>query len=104
MRQLTHGVGLKIGGAAPPVVASVSRSGKVESRHRGSISVVDTDGCRLAAVGDADEPVYWRSAAKLHQALPLVMAGGMERWGLSNRHLAIICGSHNGEPAQVECV
>ena len=86
------------------VLAQVLRSGEVESVHRGSIAVCDARGRLLAHTGDPLVPVFWRSTAKLHQAIPLVMAGGISRWQLSEPQLAIMCASHNGEPAQVQCV
>ena len=85
-------------------LAVVSRSGSIESVHRGSIAVATGDGQLIAHAGDPELPVYWRSTAKLHQAIPLVMNGGLDRWQLTQRQLAIICGSHNGEPEQVRIV
>lgn len=90
-------------GKFAPLVG-VSRSGVVESIHMGAVAVVTGAGERVAQVGEADVPVFWRSAAKLHQALALVHAGGVKRWQWSDAQLAIMCGSHNGEPAQVRCV
>ena len=39
-----------------------------------------------------------RSAAKPFQALPLVLAGGIERFSLTAADLALICASHGGTP------
>jgi L-asparaginase II len=86
------------------VLVHVTRSGEVESVHRGCIVITDSTGRLLAHAGDPEMRVFWRSAAKLHQALPLLMCGGLERWKFSDAELAVICGSHNGEPAQVQCV
>ena len=85
-------------------LAEILRSGAVESIHRGSIAVADASGRVLAHAGDPELPVFWRSAAKFHQAIPLVTAGGVAHWQLTDAELAIMCGSHNGEPEQVECV
>jgi L-asparaginase II len=52
-------------------------------------------------VGSAGDPkllTYWRSASKPFQLLPLVEAGGVERFGLDSSLLALACGSHNAEP------
>jgi L-asparaginase II len=43
-----------------------------------------------------------RSAAKPFQALPLVLAGGVEGFGLSPADLALICASHGGTPEHTE--
>ena len=45
-----------------------------------------------------------RSAVKPLQALPLVASGAVDAMGVSDRELAIACGSHNGEPGHVEIV
>lgn len=85
-------------------LVEVSRSGLVESLHGGVIAVVNGEGEVLAHAGSPDVSIFWRSAAKLHQALALVLEGGVKRWGLSDGQLAAICSSHNGEPGQVSCV
>ena len=86
------------------LIVEVTRSGFVESLHRGAVAVVDADGRAIAHAGDPARPVFWRSAAKLHQLLPLIVLGGLERWRFSPEELAVMCGSHNGEPAQIQCV
>lgn len=86
-----------------PLVAAV-RSGRVESRHAGAVVAVTGADELVATAGAPELPVFWRSAAKLHQALALALAGGVKRWELTDAQLAIICGSHAGEPAQVRCV
>lgn len=84
-------------------VAAVLRGGLVESLHLGCIAIADTTGPIFAA-GDSTLPIFWRSTAKLHQALAFVAAGGANEFSLSQEELAIICASHNGEPRQVELV
>lgn len=85
-------------------LATVSRSGHVESAHAGCIAACDTSGRVVAHAGDPNLPVFWRSTAKLHQALPLVLAGGVDRLDLSEEQVAVICSSHHGEARQVSCV
>jgi L-asparaginase II len=46
--------------------------------------------------------VFYRSAAKPLQALPLVEERVVERLGLNEAELALCCASHNGEPVHVE--
>ncbi len=66
--------------------------------------VVDrTDGLRYVA-GDPALPLYLRSSAKPLQAIPLVESGGADRLELTERELAVICGSHSGEPMHLEAV
>jgi len=87
-----------------PVLVEVTRGPLVESRHRGAIAVYDETGAAVFELGDVSSPVYPRSAIKALQAIRLVESGGADAFGLSPRQLAVICSSHNGEPAQVETV
>jgi L-asparaginase II len=89
---------------ANPVVAEIRRGSLVESRHRGSIAVVDADGSIVLALGDIDTLVYPRSAVKAMQALVLMEAGAAERFNLSEEALALACASHGGEPGHVAVV
>ena len=66
-----------------PVLVEVTRGGRVESVHRGSLIVIDGDGDGgvLASIGDVDRPVFPRSACKAIQALPLVESGAADAYG-----------------------
>jgi L-asparaginase II len=85
----------------PPVLARVFRGPHVESVHRGNLAVCDDAGRLRERCGDADAPVYVRSAAKPFQAMPLLLAGGEKRFRLGDAELALLCASHGGEPAHV---
>ena len=56
------------------------------------------EGRLVARLGDPGMATYMRSAAKPFQALPLVLAGGIERFSLTAADLALICASHGGTP------
>lgn len=84
-----------------PILVEVTRGGRVESRHRGAVAVVDASGGLVFASGDVEAPVYPRSAIKVFQALPLVETGAAERFGFGNRELALACASHSGEEGHV---
>lgn len=56
------------------------------------------EGSLVAFLGDPEASTYLRSAAKPFQALPLLLAGGEERHGLTAADLALICASHSGDP------
>ena len=86
--------------AVLPVVAEVTRSGFVESRHHGSVVVLATDGSVVAAVGEPDTPVLTRSCLKPLQALA-VLRSGVE---LAPDLLAVACSSHSGEDDHVALV
>jgi len=87
-----------------PVLVEVLRGGIVESRHRGAIAVVDADGQIVLSMGDAERPVFPRSAVKAIQALPLVESGAADAYGFDAADLALACASHSAEPAHVERV
>lgn len=82
-------------------IVEITRGGKLESLHRGAVSVVDARGRLVASLGNPKQPVYTRSAAKPFQALALVCSGGADAFGLTEEELALICGSHSGEPQHI---
>ncbi|MBV8793257.1 MAG: asparaginase [Pseudolabrys sp.] len=84
-----------------PVLVEVMRGGRVESRHTGSVAVVDADGRAVLTIGDVELPCYPRSAVKALQALLLVESGAADRFGLGPQELALACASHTGEPDHV---
>ncbi|TCL76016.1 asparaginase [Rhizobium sp. BK251] len=84
-----------------PVTVEVTRGQLVESRHRGSIAVVDGDGELVLSVGDIEAGVFPRSACKAMQALPLVESGAADAYGFGDKELALACASHSGEDAHV---
>ncbi len=85
------------------VVESV-RGAITESVHRVSVAVVDHAGRLQARSGDPDLVTFARSSAKPFQALPLLEDGAAERFGVREDELALVCASHNSEPAQVDLI
>lgn len=83
-------------------VYSLRRGVHQESLHQGAIAVVAASGRLLAEYGDAQLSTFLRSTAKPFQAMPLVMAGGVQYYGFTDRELALICASHSGTDEQVE--
>jgi L-asparaginase II len=75
----------------------VHRGGLIESIHRGTVVVMEGDEVVFSA-GDPGLVTYYRSTAKLFQALPLVTSGAVERFGLEPRALALAAGSHSAAP------
>ena len=94
------------GDRAPPhaPLAIATRGDAVEAVHYGSVAVVDRSGRLLHAAGDPRFLTMTRSALKPFQAVPLVAAGGIERFGFSPAEVALLCASHSGEPRHVEAV
>jgi L-asparaginase II len=81
-------------------VASVVRSGFVESVHYGSVVVLDPDGQPALSVGAWDEPVFPRSSNKPIQAAAMVRAG----LDVDDELLALAAASHSGEPFHLDAV
>ena len=86
---------------AEPLV-EVDRGSITESRHRGHIVVVDPKGNIIASLGAPENVTYLRSSAKPFQAIPLLTTGAADRFGFTDREVALACGSHNGEPIHTE--
>lgn len=83
-----------------PILSTVTRSGRVESCHRGSLVVVERGVIRLA-LGDIEQGVYARSAVKPLQALPLLELGVARSLAMTLPELSLTSASHNGTPAHV---
>lgn len=80
----------------------VTRGNSVESTHEVDVIVADTSGKIVSSYGDADLHIYPRSANKSLQALPLVESGAADAFGFEDKHLALACSSHNGQPMHVD--
>ncbi len=85
-------------------MVEVQRGGIAESLHHGAVAVVDSTDRLLASVGDPECVTFIRSAGKPAQILPLIASGAVERFGFREAHLAVIMGSHGGEPFHLEAV
>ncbi|MGH9903494.1 MAG: asparaginase, partial [Pyrinomonadaceae bacterium] len=88
----------------PESLVEVRRGSITESRHRGHVIAVDGDGKIVARLGTPEMLTYLRSSAKPHQAVPLVASGAADRFGFTDREIAVACGSHSGEPVHEETV
>lgn len=64
-------------------------------------AAVTPEGRLVARLGDPRIATCLRSAAKPFQCLPLLLAGGRERFALEAEDVALICASHGGTPAHV---
>lgn len=80
------------------------REGIVESTHRVQAVVCDDRGRTMLVAGSAETASFVRSALKPFQALAVSTTGTLERYGLSDRDLAIMCSSHRGQIEQVRQV
>lgn len=90
--------------AEPAPLVEVTRGRITESRHRGHVVAVDSEGKPVARLGRPGLVTYLRSSAKPFQAVPLVASGAADRFGFTEKEIAIACASHNGEAIHTETV
>lgn len=86
---------------AEPFVIEIARGGFIESVHVVDVAVVDHAGRLIASAGDAERPAAFRSSAKPLQARVSMECGWRPA---EERHIAIACASHNGEPEHIDVV
>jgi L-asparaginase II len=84
------------------IIAEIVRGRHVE--HLGHAVVVDSDGQVLFAVGNHQRPTFPRSALKPLQALAGIISGTDHQFQFTDAELAVICGSHRGEPRHLAAV
>jgi L-asparaginase II len=84
-----------------PAMIELTRGNLVESQHAGSLAIVRPNGEVVVAMGEISRPVFPRSAIKSLQALALIETGAADRFGFSDREIALACASHSGTPAHV---
>jgi L-asparaginase II len=84
-----------------PALVRVVRGGLVESEHEVDVAVADEAGRVVARAGDPLRRVFARSSMK-----PVQAATGLAHIDvrLSERQVAIMCASHNGEGVHVRVV
>jgi L-asparaginase II len=82
----------------------ITRGSQLEVIYRGAIAVVNARGELVASAGDPNLTTFLRSSAKPFQLLPLVESGAADRFGFSERELAVMAASHNGEEFHVQAV
>ena len=87
---------------SPAPLVQVMRGPITESRHRGHVIAVNGDGGVVAVLGNPETVTYLRSSAKPLQAIPLVTSGAADRFGFTEKEIALACGSHSGEPIHAE--
>ena len=85
-------------------LAHADREGVVEHTHFGTVAICDRGGRLLGSAGNPDSVQYWRSASKPIQALSVITSGAADRFGLTQRELAVCCASHSGSRMHIETV
>lgn len=78
------------------------RGGLLESTHRGHAVIAHASGDMVGVWGDPKRVIFPRSSSKMFQALPLVESGAADAARLTEAHLALACGSHEGSAMHVQ--
>ncbi len=85
-------------------IFQLTRGEIVESIHFGAIAVVEASGQLRAWYGDPSLVTFMRSSAKPLQALPFLESGGMVKYGLTLKEVALLCASHSGTDEHVAVI
>ena len=80
----------------------ITRGDVVERVHHGHVVVIQADKEIIFSLGNPWEKTYMRSAAKPVQVLPLLLSGGDQRFGFSDKEIAIMCASHYCETLHIK--
>lgn len=81
---------------APKIEVHLLREGIIESVHHVEATVCDCRGRVMLIAGSYETSTFIRSALKPFQALAVTSTGTLERYELTDKDLAIMCGSHRG--------
>lgn len=84
------------------IQCQIIRGDWVESFHLAYAVGVNGSSQIIFQAGDPDYRTCVRSALKPFQAAASVQAGAVDEAGFTPKELALMCGSHNGEPTHVE--
>lgn len=85
-------------------LAYTYRGNLVDFVHYGDIAVTDKEGKLIYKVGDSERMAFSRSSAKPLQMIPVIESGAIKHFGISDKEIAVMCSSHNGEPEHVETI
>ncbi len=77
-------------------LVEVERGKFTECTHFGHAVISDDSGQILKAWGNPEEIILPRSSIKMIQALPLILTGAAEKYGLGSKEFALSCASHQG--------
>ncbi len=72
--------------------------------HFGYVCIVNEDGEVIFFAGDPEAVVFYRSASKPVQALPVMEMRLDEKYGITPKESVIFSGSHTGEPFHMEAL
>ncbi len=86
------------------ILTQETRGELLDLTHRGHIALVDENSNVIYSVGDPEAVVFYRSASKPVQALPVLAHKLDEKYGISPEESVLFAGSHAGESFHVEAL
>lgn len=78
------------------------RGDVLENLHKVALCIVDDKGNVIHSTGNEERITFLRSASKPIQALPVLLRGLDKKYNLDGSEIAIMAGSHRGEPFHIE--
>lgn len=86
------------------VLTEEYRGNVLDLIHEGYICVVDEHSNVIRHAGNPDAVVYYRSASKPFQALPVIARRLDEKYGITEEESVLFSGSHLGESFHVDAI
>lgn len=80
-----------------PIIAEEYRNGNLENTHQGIICVLNSSKEVVYKKGNIDQPVFYRSAMKPLQAIPVFSTNIMDKYHLKSQEAALFTASQRGE-------
>lgn len=80
-----------------PIIAEEYRNGTLENTHQGVICVLNRSKEIVYKKGNVDHPVFYRSAMKPLQAIPVFSTNIIDKYQLTNQEAALFTASQRGE-------
>lgn len=87
-----------------PVIVEEYRGGKVENIHQGIICIVNDKKEVIYEKGNIESHVYYRSAMKPIQAIPIFSTNIIEKYKLNQQEAALFTASQRGEKYHQEAL
>lgn len=80
----------------------IYRGKLIESQHKAICLIKDESKQTILSTNNENDLVYPRSAVKIFQALPFIKSKAKNLFDLNDKHIAIACSSHTGEPLHLK--
>lgn len=87
-----------------PVIAEEFRNHQLENTHQGVICIVNENKEVIYHKGDINEPIFYRSAMKPIQAIPVFTTEIMNQYNLTDEEAALFIASQRGEKYHEEAL